>query len=424
MNAVELSEGTEAEEPDWFAEIEFRGYLRDKIPEIESDRRFYPTEPDLKLSEASEREDYLPEGDGIVSVDTAGRDDIEVSSDKIVVPLETTRKVPDGELEEWVKENVLDGMFIREMERKGQTMTCLGVYDSSPYGYSGNRKVHNYDNSGYSTEYRIRYNYDPRPVYVQVPPEHDMNQLNNIWESRRSQSRDLKMLITARDAQTGTGKTTLAVALAKSWDAVGWDASKATLSPSEYVDRYTELESGEVLIGDEMEQMADPRRSMSQQNITLTQYWSTMRQWEVSTICTLPSAAMVDKRLRELMDVRINVIRRGVAVAYEKKIDDHSGEVREKRLHRIRWGAMDDDDDYRELARMKKRHMENFNETAYFMAEDDEEEQKTPEEAVKEKRNKWIREMYDKGYKQKEIAAVFDLSRPRVSQIVGKEGAG
>jgi predicted XRE-type DNA-binding protein len=232
----------------------------------------------------------------------------------------------------------------------------------------------------------------------------------------------MKMLVTARDSQTGTGKTTLAVALAKSWDEHGWDVSKATLSPSDYVDTYTELNTGEILIGDEMEQMADPRRSMSEQNVTLTQYWSTMRQWEVSTICTLPSMAMVDKRLRELCDLRVNVIDRGIAVAYKTKIDDHSGDIREKRLHRIRWNALDDDEDYQELSDMKERHMENFNETAYFKADDEDDGPKDPEEAIKEYRDERMTEAYSAGeWDQQELANIFDVSRPRVSQIVNAD---
>ncbi|MFB6198895.1 MAG: hypothetical protein ABEI52_11625, partial [Halobacteriaceae archaeon] len=135
-----------------------------------------------------------------------------------------------------------------------------------------------------------------------------------MWRSRQADNRDVKMLITARDAQTGTGKTTLAIQLAKWFDRHGWDTSKATLDGSEYVDRYTDLEPGEVLVGDELEQMADSRRSMSEQNVTLTQFWSTMRAWQVSTVTTLPSVAMVDKRLKELADLRINVTRRGVGV--------------------------------------------------------------------------------------------------------------
>jgi predicted XRE-type DNA-binding protein len=129
---------------------------------------------------------------------------------------------------------------------------------------------------------------------------------------------------------------------------------------------------------------------------------------------------MVDKRLRELMDIRLNVTRRGVAIAYEKKIDDHSGKVKEKRLHRVRWDALDDDRDYQQLAQMKKDHMENFNETAYFMSDDGEEERPDPEEAVQQYRNERIQQAYTGDFTQSDLAEIFDISRPRVSQILNE----
>lgn len=455
-----LASATSEPEADWYAEIEFRRYLRDKVHFNEADRQFIPTAPDPKRANDAVESDYKKfrelhgrlknylqnnshdyttvENDTkyphLWNLDWRDPEGVEVRPDKVIVTAEKVEEIPDGELEEWVIKNVLDGMFVRtnrpnsdnevhrERVKLGTVSDNFGEYKIG-YDTLDNEIYSNFDETASFSNMRdidagIRFVHDPRPVYVQVPPEHGLNKLQNVWEDRRRQGRDLKMIITARDAATGTGKTTLAVALAKSWDSEGWDASKATLSPSEYVSRYTELNSGEILIGDEMEQMADPRRSMSKQNVTLTQYWSTMRQWEVSTIATLPSAAMVDKRLRELMDIRINVIERGIAIAYKKKIDDHSGEIKEKRLHRIRWDPLDEDPDYRELARMKKEHMENFNETAYFLAEEEEEDSLTPEEAKRQFRNETIRKMAEGDYSQKEIAGLFDLSRPRISQIV------
>jgi len=90
--------------------------------------------------------------------------------------------------------------------------------------------------------------------------------LNKFRRGRQAQGRDTKIIITSRNSTTGTGKTTLAVWLALSWDYYGFDASKATLEPTEYIDRYLETRPGEVLIMDEAEQL-DARRSMSSQNV-------------------------------------------------------------------------------------------------------------------------------------------------------------
>jgi len=86
--------------------------------------------------------------------------------------------------------------------------------------------------------------------------------LNKFRRGRQAQGRDTKIIITSRNSTTGTGKTTLAVWLALSWDYYGFDASKATLEPTEYIDRYLETRPGEVLIMDEAEQL-DARRSLA-----------------------------------------------------------------------------------------------------------------------------------------------------------------
>lgn len=409
----ELS-GSGSGRPPWFAEIELRGYLRRTIPEEVWHRFDVPAEPDKQMADWAFDGDHVDRDiigkveENHRTIDTVDPVWLDVQTDRVVVPLDTVMRFEGENLVKWIRKYVLDGMAVSWEGGK----VGYGQYDESPYGKTYKDTIRPVDGT------RI----DPRPVYVQVPPDHELCGLSELWKERRRQGRDVKMLVTARNGATGTGKTTLAVALAETWDANGWDASKATLSPKEYVSRYTELEPGEILIGDEMEQMADPRRSMSKQNVTLTQYWSTMRQWEVSTICTLPSASMIDKRLRELMDVRVNVQQRGVAVAYRKTIDDHSGEIKTPRMHRIRWDALDDDPEYAKLARMKREHMENFSERAYFLANDDEEEIEDPEEAVQAYRNERLCEAYETGeWTQKELADVFDLSRPRVSQIVNEE---
>ena len=66
--------------------------------------------------------------------------------------------------------------------------------------------------------------------------------------------------------------------------------------------------------------------------------------------------------------------------------------------------------------------MENFNETAYFKADDEDDGPKDPEEAIKEYRDERMREAYSAGeWNQQELANIFDVSRPRVSQIVNAD---
>jgi hypothetical protein len=104
--------------------------------------------------------------------------------------------------------------------------------------------------------------------------------------NRQDDGRDLQTIITARNSSTGTGKTTLALWLALSWDRWGFDDTKTTLHPTEYKNRVIECKPGEVIIMDEAEQI-DARRSMSGVNVDLSQMLMQTRYLQVDSIFTL-----------------------------------------------------------------------------------------------------------------------------------------
>jgi len=108
-------------------------------------------------------------------------------------------------------------------------------------------------------------------------------------------NRDLKIIITSRDGQTGTGKTTLSLWLAMHFDRNGFTGDKITVHPYEYKQLYNEVKPGSVLLMDEGEQL-DSRRSMSSKNVDFWNLWQTMRFRQVTSILTLPTAAVLDKR--------------------------------------------------------------------------------------------------------------------------------
>lgn len=265
---------------------------------------------------------------------------------------------------------------------------------------------------------------DPRPIYVRVPPDHPMCELNRVIENRKQDNRTLLGSIVARDAATGTGKTTLAVQLAKHIDENGWTADMATLDPDTYAEKYTSEDTPKqsCIILDESEQAADNRRSSSHGNVKLSHLWATMRYREVYSLTTLPSASMLDKRLKELADLYIVVVERGVAVVYQTKVDDTEGENYLRRLHRVRWQPLDDDPEYQKLTEKKAERMENYGENYAY---GDDEEKIDPDqvrhEAEMEKRNELIRRMDEHGYMQKEIAEVVDLDRSTVSRILSED---
>lgn len=382
----------------WYAEVESRRRIRSRFPEAARLDMVYPAKAD-----PSRARYFDPDGrhsDYALNGELKAINGIEVEDTHILVPHETVESLEvledeHDELDELVW-RILSKMRVDEVERSGEI----------------HYRIPDDPNNVIDDERRT----DPRPVYVEAAPGMHWNALQEIKEKRRFENRDMKGLVTARDSETGTGKTTLAESLCLSWDS-DWNAERrATLDSSTYTNRYLELPAGSFLLGDEMEQMADNRRSMSGNNVALTQFWSTMRAWEVSTICTLPSTSMLDKRLKELCDFRINVIERGVAIVYLTKVDDHSGEVREKRLHRVRWGALDDHPEHVALEKKKKDHMENFAERSYLI--DDEDDELDVEDLPLDLRNEVWRRLVAEDVEQKPIADAWDLSRSTISKGV------
>lgn len=400
----------------WTAEVELRNKIRSHYPEGDKRNQPYPAKPDHDRAEH-----FDPDGrhsDYCYNDALQRIDGIEVSNDRIVIPLETTRHTTAQTTDTEHKDGfgvlisrIFDKMRIDESDHNGYDEWCISPWDL-PDTPTGNRKQ--------TTD---RSKTDPRPVYARLPTDHRMNDLQKLYDRRRRDGRTLLAIIIARDAATGTGKTTLACQLAKSWDTHGWTADRATLDPGTYADKYTSEDTPKksVLLLDEAEQAADNRRSMSGQNVKLSHLWATMRFREIYSIVTLPSASMLDKRLKELADLKIVVHNRGTAVAYKTKIDDHDGSYRAKRLCRLRWEPMDDDPDYQKLTEKKAERMGNYAET--FAYGDDDDEQPDPDQARRDYRRQVIERMSSGGWTQQEIAdALPDISdRSTVSKILNSD---
>lgn len=414
---------TDDEEPGWTTEIELRRYFRSEYATDDQERtvpcapdpaRAADFDPDGKHSDYC-RNDYL-----------RSLDSIEVYDDRIVFPLETVAQLEDdpdtfGRLNQLFYA-VYANMRIMESETpKGNTMYSMikadALDEAEKYTYPTPPHVgRRYRETGDVRET------DPRPIYLRLPRDSRFNKLQQLYENRRRDGRTLLVIIIARDAATGTGKTTLACQLAKSWDTHGWTADRATLDPGTYADKYTDEDtpSQSVLLLDEAEQAADNRRSMSNQNVKLSHLWATMRFREIYSIVTLPSASMLDKRLKELADVKIVVHERGTAVAYKTKIDDHDGSYRAKRLCRLRWDHLDDDPEYQRLTEKKAERMGDYADTfAYDDADDDPD----PEQARRDYRLQVVERMSAAGYTQSEIAdALPDISdRSTVSKLLNRD---
>ena len=195
--------------------------------------------------------------------------------------------------------------------------------------------------------------------------------IHKMRQRRHKNGRDLKVVITQRDSGTGGGKTTLATWLALSWDP-GWTAEeKATLDPYEFISRYPTLPAHSVLILDEAEEL-DARRSMASENVEFSKAWMTMRTRQLDSILTLPTAGALDSRLLELADVRINVIRRGLARVYRVKVDDfNTNNVSQRFIHQLEWPDISEHPEYRHLDELKQEKIEAAAQEAETRAEED-----------------------------------------------------
>jgi ribosomal protein L31 len=198
--------------------------------------------------------------------------------------------------------------------------------------------------------------------------------LHQIFLNRLEQNRDLKIVITAADAQTGVGKSTLAFSLAASWHPIytgeQWTADAcATYDVGEFLQQYTEQKPGSVLLMEEAEQL-DSRRSMAGENVDFSHYWMAMRVRQMVSILTLPSTTALDKRLWELSDVWINVKARGQAEVYECQINDFPAELWREPQERIQWPDTSEHQEMKALDRMKE---EKIDRGLTEVQEDDEE---------------------------------------------------
>lgn len=291
-------------------------------------------------------------------------------------------------------------------------------------------KVRISNNSGEVTGFRVRdFQYMTIGKFI-------LNRLLN--------NRDVKMLITSSGNTTGTGKTQLAIILSRTiakyaqeiyGSNYDWNAEDHSfMNVYEYLEKYEGAQEGEVLITDEMEYLADNRRSMSNQNVHFSQAWQMLRYKNVVTVGTAPSMANLDIRIPENTDIWINIVFPGLANVYYISMDDFTGERKFKRLKQmgfvetIRWKPIDGDEDYETLTNMKANvgipGMTDNEEDEIFEEQDMEQARKKTEKEVVRDHTIRLLEMKQEGeisLNQEEIAELVDRSQQYVSKIKRKE---
>lgn len=280
------------------------------------------------------------------------------------------------------------------------------------------------NNTGKVTGYRVK--------------DFQYSTIGKVILNRLLNDRDIKMLITSRGNTTGTGKTQLAIIMSKliskyaqeiHGNNYNWNAEEYSfLDVYEYLQKYKNAQKGEVLITDELEFLADKRRSLSHGNVHFSQAWQMLRYKNVITIATAPSFANLDMRIAENTDIWINIMYPGFANDYYITMDDFTGEIKYTRLKQmgfrenVRWEPIDDDPDYQILSQKKKdvgipgmgEDEENLDEEDLDKARNKTKKQLTEDFTLN------LLKMKDSGeirLTQEEIANLVDRSQQYVSKV-------
>lgn len=234
--------------------------------------------------------------------------------------------------------------------------------------------------------------------------------LHQLFSRRMAKNRDLKIIITSKNSQTGTGKTTLAFYLADQWHSIhtgeNWSADEhATLDVSTYLQQYRKLDPGSVLIMDEAEQL-DARRSMKQENVDFSHYWMMMRVRQVVSILTLPGVSALDSRLQELADVWIEVTRRGHAHVHFLSMNSYNQTLYTPKVASVEWPNVANHPEMQRLDEMKQAKIDRS-----LRQLKEEEETKDPEEAQRETKIEIAQQARENGLSCNDAAKMVGMSK-------------
>jgi hypothetical protein len=243
---------------------------------------------------------------------------------------------------------------------------------------------------------------------------------------RKMKGMDVKITISARDGETGVGKTSLAVFLGKylNTSQKPYRAEEnATYDVGEFNALYDQLPRGSTANLEEAEQL-DARRSNSSQNVETARTWETRRVDEITSIMTLPSVAELDRRMERLHNFWINVTARGQCKIYAAHINDWTHDVYYEGLQQFRWPNMDHDEDYRTLVKMKEEWNDG-DDTSDWVREGEvrEEYEKELEQKQQEMRDRIVTSVYEntdlsQGDVGQALPEDMRIKQQRVGQIV------
>lgn len=200
--------------------------------------------------------------------------------------------------------------------------------------------------------------------------------LYETWEDRMASGNDYIVAIAAssRTEMSGTGKTTLATQLCRTFDdsETGFDATeKATLSSDEVTNQlYPNAEPRSAILFDEAQGTAnsdgvDNRRAMADEVMKMSRAAATHRWKQITLVIVSQSTRWIDSRMLDILDRLILIQEKNHDEGWARAvIFDHyfrdlpsSGKgERTPAIEDIYWYPLPEDDpDYKELHEMKAR---------------------------------------------------------------------
>jgi hypothetical protein len=240
--------------------------------------------------------------------------------------------------------------------------------------------------------------------------------------TRKREGRDAKVLVTAKDGQTGVGKTNACDFLAYVADTTdaGFAEEKTTIDPFEFLDFYNHLPKGSATVMEEGEQF-DARRSNSNKNVDAAEKWQMARVRQIVAFVNLPSPQEIDSRFERLADYWINVERRGFARVYKKRIHPTKRQLYYETLQTFEWPNMDNSTTFRHMDRLKGDRLDDGGESSWVRESEVRDRiQRAEKDTRRRVRDEWLTALYNESaLTGKEIAAlsVCDVSFGRVGQI-------
>lgn len=235
--------------------------------------------------------------------------------------------------------------------------------------------------------------------------------LHRQWERRVANSdNDFIIAVAASSSSpiSGTGKTTLAVRLARHFDATeaGFDGSEKASLDSEAVaeELIPELEPKSAIIFDEAQGTlgsdgVDSRRGMKSEVVRMARSAAQYRKRQHTLIIVAQSTDWIDSRMMDLIDRLVLIKERGRAKVYDHYRDDlpsaRSTHEYTPVVEQIYWNALPaDDEDYVALDRLKEQANDG----------DEEEEQEQDTGLSKQQQIELAQSLRDEGWTLREVA--------------------